>query len=208
MIGHLNTLHHSQDDIEVRGGLLLGLSLLLLSLLFEQQRDLVGFEVVSAELTQFEEGGQDASVLIIEAHLFVNWAVVVEIGLAVEDPEVGVLNLEGLLGLQSAIVDLNAEPVDKQDVSDLDVEREVVLAVAVEENLHGGVRTRGIDDLQLLGEVSVVLVAEHIGAVHHQAHRGKVAVSGLLAALGVALALLVELAQGSQLSVLAHFCYF
>lgn len=194
MTGHLNTLNHSKDNIKVRRALLLGFSLLLPSFLFEQQWHFVALEVIPAELAQLDECGKDASVFIIKSDLLVDGAVVVEIGLAVEDPEIGVLNLISLLGLKSAIVDLNAEPVNEQDVSNLDIEGEVVLAVAVEENLHGCVWTRGVDDLELLGEVSIVLVSEHIGAVDDQANCGIVPVVGFLAALGITLALLKELA--------------
>jgi hypothetical protein len=105
------------------------------------------------------DGVQDPAVFVVKAHFFVDGAVVIGVGVATENSEVGVLVLVDLFGLQLVLVELEPEVVEVDDVSDFEIEGEVLLLAAPDVDLEGLGLVGGVDDFEFLGEVPVFFVA-------------------------------------------------
>jgi len=198
--GDLLALHHPQYHVEVGRGDALRLSLLLLALLLEEQRHAVALEEGPAVFPELSDGGEDVAVLVVESHLLVDGGVIGEVRVAAEEAGVGVLDLEGLLGLQVAVVEVDAEPVEVEHVAHLHVQAEVLPLVAPQHHLQR-LLARRVDDPQLLGVVPILFVAEDVGAVDDQSDRGKVA---LLRLLLLPLGLLPQFCDGLQMLRALH----
>lgn len=148
------------------------------------------------------DGVQDPAVFVVKAHFFVDGAVVIGVGVATENSEVGVLVLEDLFGLQLVLVELEPEVVEVDDVSDFEIEGEVLLLVAPDVDLEGLGLVGGVDDFELLGEVPVFFVAVGSGCVDDEPDGGVELV--LLPGLLIFVVLLPGLLEAENLSVLLH----
>jgi hypothetical protein len=156
--------------------------------------------VSPAELSELSDGSEYLTIIIIEANLLVDGGVVDKFCVSAEDAEVGVFYLECFLGLEVSVVEVDAEAVEVEDVSNLHIEGEVFPAVAPQHHLES-ILSGGVDDLELLGEVPVVFVAEDVGAVDHQSDGGEMS---FLAFLVLFLCLLSQLSNALQMLTTLH----
>ena len=159
-VAHLHTLGHPQNDVEVRRSQFFTI--------LEQDRHLLLAEVGLRECPELVEGAEDPALFVIEAYFFIDGVVAVDLGRSIEYSEVGVLVLEGLLGLQAVVVGVDAEVIEQEDVANLDVDCEVLLAVAPEVDVEGFVLLGCVNDLQFLGVIAILFISEYIGAVGDQ----------------------------------------
>ena len=192
VVAHLQAFDHPEDDVAVGGGDLL--------VVLGEDGDPVLGEVGFGEGPELGEGVEDLAIVVVEADLLVDGEVGVDVGAAAEDAEVGVLVAVGLLGLELVVEGLDFEIVEEDDVTDLQAEGEVLLAVAPEVHLEGLLLLRVVYYFQFLSEVPVVLVAVYVRAVDDQPDGRHQPFAGL-----ALLVLFLELGEGKQLPVLLHF---
>ena len=92
-------------------------------------------EVSFREVSKNIEGVKNLTVFVIESHLFIDRMIVSDVGIATENSEVGLIVFVRLFGLKFIIVVFNFEIIEEDDISDFDVESEIILTVAPEVNL-------------------------------------------------------------------------
>jgi len=171
MISDLFRSLNSENDIEVRWGDFL-LSFLVFSIIFEQNWHSIAREVIPAELPQRIDQRKNFSFLIIKSYLTINWTIIGVFRVSTKNSEEAVFDFECFFGLKAVLVELYFEVVKEQDVTDSEIEREVLSATAVEVDIEG-LSSWGIDDFEFLGEVSVVFIAVDVGGIGDDADRAE-----------------------------------